>query len=89
MLICHCAVVSDRAIRAAIVDGATDVAEVGQRCGAARACGGCVPGIESLLAEAALAIREPASVGARQAARRHAHVCGDHERREAKVAAVA
>lgn len=72
MLVCHCAVVSDRTIRAAIADGAMDVEGVAQRCGAGVTCGGCHPGIEALLAEAAFAIREPQRVGARQAARRRA-----------------
>ncbi|MFA9444281.1 bacterioferritin-associated ferredoxin [Egicoccus sp. AB-alg6-2] len=67
---CHCNVVSDRTIRAAIADGAADVDAVGARCGAGDACGGCVPTIEALLAEAAAAIRTPELVGLRQAARR-------------------
>ena len=72
MLVCHCAVVSDRTIRSAMAAGAADVDAVGQRCGAGTACGGCVPGIEELLADAAFAIREPQRIGARQAARRRA-----------------
>lgn len=72
MLVCHCRVVSDRTIRAAMAAGATDVNAVGQRCGAGTACGGCVPGIEQLLADAAFAIRQPERIGARQAARRRA-----------------
>jgi bacterioferritin-associated ferredoxin len=89
MLVCHCAVLSDRTIRTVIADGASDVAAVGERCGAGVACNGCVPTIEALLAEAAIAIREPALVGARQAARRHAHVHADRDRTDAEVEAVA
>jgi bacterioferritin-associated ferredoxin len=70
MLVCHCAVVSDRTIRAAIADGATDLASIGRTCGAGIACGGCGPGIEELLADAGLAIREPEQLRGRQAARR-------------------
>jgi bacterioferritin-associated ferredoxin len=81
MLVCHCAVVSDRTIRATIAAGADDVDAVGQGCRAGVACGGCRPAIEDLLAEAALAIREPALVGDLQAARRHAHVAATSTRR--------
>ncbi len=70
MVVCHCAVVSDRAIRAAVANGAQDVDAVGARCEAGVACGGCIPGIEELLADAATAIREPGVVAARQAERR-------------------
>ena len=72
MYVCHCNVVSDRTIRAAITDGAHDVAAVSARCGAGTVCGGCVPAIEDLLAEAAAAIRAPELVGVRQSARRRA-----------------
>lgn len=70
MFVCHCRVVSDRAIRAAIAGGACDVEAVAAACGAGGACGACVPGIEQLLEEAGLAVRAPALVGARQTARR-------------------
>lgn len=70
MYVCHCNVVSDRIIRGAITAGARDVAGISARCGAGSACGGCVPAIEDLLAEAAAAIRTPELVGLRQAARR-------------------
>ncbi|GGI09023.1 (2Fe-2S)-binding protein [Egicoccus halophilus] len=70
MYVCHCNVVSDRHIRAAIAAGAVDVDGVSDACGAATVCGGCVPTIEDLLAEAAAAIRQPDLVGLRQAARR-------------------
>ncbi len=85
MLVCHCEVVSDLTIRAAIVDGAHDVDAVGHHCGAGSRCGGCIPGIEDLLADAALAVREPELIGARQAARRR----GLPRRELHEVAAVA
>jgi bacterioferritin-associated ferredoxin len=58
MYVCHCEVVNDRAIRSAIADGASDVADVASRCGAGAACAGCHPTIEELLAEAAVAVRD-------------------------------
>ncbi|MFA9429759.1 bacterioferritin-associated ferredoxin [Egicoccus sp. AB-alg2] len=70
MYVCHCNVVSDRTIRAAISAGARDVDEVTDHCDAGDTCGGCIPTIEDLLAEAAAAVREPDLVGLRQAARR-------------------
>jgi bacterioferritin-associated ferredoxin len=70
VFVCHCRVVSDRTIRAAIAAGARDVDQVTAVCGAGAGCGGCAPAIEGLLAEAALAVREPELVAARQAARR-------------------
>jgi bacterioferritin-associated ferredoxin len=69
--VCHCRVVSDHSIRTAISAGARDVADVTALCGAGGACGGCHPTIEELLAEAAVAIREPELVRLRQARRRH------------------
>lgn len=70
MVVCHCEVVSDRAIRVAIGQGAGDVDAVGYACGAGQHCGGCVPGIEELLEDAAIAIEAPAVLAQRQAARR-------------------
>jgi bacterioferritin-associated ferredoxin len=51
-LLCHCRLVSDRRIIAEVSDGATSVAEVQARCGAATRCGGCLPAIELLVAAA-------------------------------------
>ena len=51
MVVCSCRAVSDRAVRAAIADGATTVEEVSARCAAASRCGGCSPELERLLAE--------------------------------------
>jgi bacterioferritin-associated ferredoxin len=71
MYVCHCRVVSDHSIRTAISAGARDVADVTALCGAGGGCGGCHPSIEELLAEAAVAIREPERARTRQGRRRH------------------
>lgn len=55
MYVCHCGVVTDREIRAAIDGGARDVCAVAERCGAAVRCGGCVPAVCELLAAAGIA----------------------------------
>jgi bacterioferritin-associated ferredoxin len=49
VLICHCNAVSDREVRAAVLDGACDVEEVTSACGAGGDCGSCHASIESLL----------------------------------------
>jgi bacterioferritin-associated ferredoxin len=71
--VCHCRVVSDRSVRTAISEGARDVDAVMDRCGLGDGCGGCIPAVEDLLAEAALAVREPERLVRRQRARRAAH----------------
>jgi bacterioferritin-associated ferredoxin len=50
MIVCHCQVVSDRSIRAAVDDGAVTLDEVARRCSAGTRCGGCWPTIAALLA---------------------------------------
>jgi len=50
MIICHCELVTDRGIRAAIADGATSVDAVAGRCEAGTRCGSCRPSIAALLA---------------------------------------
>jgi bacterioferritin-associated ferredoxin len=63
MIVCHCQVVSDKAIRAEIESGACTVGDVARRCGAGTGarCGGCRPTIGALLAmHAALPAAEPA-----------------------------
>jgi bacterioferritin-associated ferredoxin len=50
MIICHCELVTDRGIRAAIADGATTVDDVASRCDAGARCGSCRPSISALLA---------------------------------------
>lgn len=52
MLVCHCKVVSDRDVRTAIACGARDEFDVADACGAGSICGGCVPAVTALLAEA-------------------------------------
>lgn len=49
MILCHCAVVSDREVRAAIADGATNVCALAEACGTSRRCGGCLPAIRDEL----------------------------------------
>jgi bacterioferritin-associated ferredoxin len=63
MVVCHCNAVSDREIRAQVRAGALDAADIAARCRAGTRCGGCVPVVESLLAEAGVAVRR-ASVAA-------------------------
>ncbi len=70
MLVCHCEVVSDTDVRAAIAGGAADLDAVTDRCGAAGRCGGCIPAVEDLLEEAALATCDLDALLARQAGRR-------------------
>lgn len=50
MVVCHCAAVNDRAIRAEIAAGAIDAETLAERCGAGGGCGSCVPVIEAILA---------------------------------------
>jgi bacterioferritin-associated ferredoxin len=49
VIVCHCQAVSDRVVRATIRDGAIDLTEVADRCGAGSECGGCHTRIERLL----------------------------------------
>jgi bacterioferritin-associated ferredoxin len=81
VVLCHCEVVSDRAVQAAIAAGAGDLDAIADRCeGAGARCGGCVPALEELLADAASAITAPSLLRARQRARRiaepHPAGCG-------------
>lgn len=70
MIVCHCRVVTDRAIRAAVEAGAQDTDAVGAHCGAGEGCGACLPSVEQLLADAALAIRSPGRLVEQHARRR-------------------
>ena len=70
MILCHCNVVSDRTVRAVAEAGAVDRAAVTALCGAGGDCEGCVPAIEELLAEAAIAVRDPDRLRRRQRQRR-------------------
>ncbi|WP_461022378.1 (2Fe-2S)-binding protein [Thalassiella azotivora] len=74
---CHCEVVSDRQLRAAVDDGASTLAELCRRTGAGQSCGGCVFTVKAVLCQHGVAhtpsrgevphaTREPASGGAAQ-----------------------
>ncbi|HTU37139.1 MAG TPA: (2Fe-2S)-binding protein [Acidimicrobiales bacterium] len=41
MYVCHCKVISDRTVNAAIASGAQTVADITSRCTAGGGCGGC------------------------------------------------
>ncbi len=51
MIVCVCAGVSERKLRAVIEDGATTVKEVARQCGAGAGCGACKPLIRECLRE--------------------------------------
>lgn len=51
MIVCHCAVVSDRDIKASIEDGARCLIEVCEATGAGQTCGGCTFSIKRLLCQ--------------------------------------
>jgi len=50
MIICHCAAVTDRDIRAAIEQGAASMPAVVRRTGAGRCCAPCRDEIKAMLA---------------------------------------
>lgn len=49
MIVCHCRKVTDRAICAAVREGAATVEHVAEMCGAGSSCGGCVPAVAELV----------------------------------------
>ena len=51
MIVCHCRTVRAEEIRSEVRLGAETVEVVAMRCGAATRCGGCVPAVESLIAD--------------------------------------
>jgi bacterioferritin-associated ferredoxin len=51
VLVCHCAVVTDRDVVASISAGARTVAEIARATSAGRRCGGCVPTLRALACE--------------------------------------
>lgn len=53
MYICHCRVVTERTVKAAIEAGAGSVEEIGRRCAAGVTCASCHPELERLLSERA------------------------------------
>ena len=63
MIVCHCRAVRAEEIRSEVRLGAETVELVADRCGAATRCGGCVPAVESLIADEVL--REHTSAPAR------------------------
>ena len=76
MLVCHCRIVSDEDIRTAIAAGARDEFDIAAACGAGTACGGCVPAITSMLAQAQGCAAGCPVVGAlRDRARPHHEAC--------------
>jgi bacterioferritin-associated ferredoxin len=50
MIVCHCAVVTDRDVREALNAGAATVRDVCRATGAARRCRGCLSSIEAIVA---------------------------------------
>ena len=49
MIVCHCAVVSDRDVVAAAAQTGCSLAAVCRATGAGQSCGGCVPTVRDLL----------------------------------------
>jgi bacterioferritin-associated ferredoxin len=70
VLVCHCKAVYDREVRHAIAAGARDEFDVAEACGAGSGCGGCVPSVTSLLAEAGWASGCPVTSALRAALER-------------------
>lgn len=64
MLVCHCNVVNDTTIRAAIAQGARDEFDVARVCGAGTDCGGCLPAVSRLLDECRACPLRPAAMDA-------------------------
>lgn len=58
MIVCHCEVVSDGDVRAAIAAGATNESSVAAACGTSLHCGGCLPAVRELLLERGLPVDE-------------------------------
>lgn len=51
MIVCHCAVVSDRTVAAVLATGARTVAQVCRTTGAGQDCGSCVFSLKALLCD--------------------------------------
>ena len=51
MIICHCAVVSDRSVTQAVAAGARSLAQVCRATGAGRDCGACVFSVKQVITE--------------------------------------
>jgi bacterioferritin-associated ferredoxin len=66
MIVCHCGVVSDRDVTAAVQDGARNLTEVCRATGAGQNCGGCIFSVKRILCQhgATLAPSVPEVAGA-------------------------
>ena len=53
MIVCHCFGISDREVRRCAREGAQDLTQVEDACGAGAGCGGCRPELVNLLAKEA------------------------------------
>ena len=51
MIVCHCKVVTDRDVHAALADGARSVGAVCRSTGAARDCGSCIFTVKALVCD--------------------------------------
>lgn len=51
MIVCHCKVVSDRDVHAALCDGARSVGAVCRSTGAAQDCGSCIFTVKALVGD--------------------------------------
>lgn len=51
MIVCHCEVVTDRDVHAALADGARSVGAVCRSTGAARDCGSCIFTVKALVCD--------------------------------------
>ena len=49
MIVCQCTGVTDRTIRKAVRDGASNRNDVVRACTAGNTCGGCVPAIDEII----------------------------------------
>ncbi len=49
MIVCQCKGVTDRTIRKALRDGASNRNDVVHACTAGKTCGGCVPAIDEII----------------------------------------
>ena len=48
-IVCHCELVSDRAVKSAIANGATSIPEITAACSAGGSCAGCSEALDALL----------------------------------------
>lgn len=62
MFVCHCVVVTDREIDAAVDCGARDECAIAQFCGAGSVCGACLPSVRALLRRRGLEVDDRLTV---------------------------